>query len=58
MEYKIKRGVGATTVMAAFITYMLGALVMLGEKSIAASLAVIVTLLLSLKPKLHYFIKK
>ena len=58
MEFKIKRGVGATTVMAAFITYLLGALVMLGEKSIAASLAVIVTLLLSLKPKLHYFIKK
>ena len=58
MELKIKRGVGATTVMAAFITYILGALVILGEKTIAVSLAVIVTLLLSLKPRLHYFIKK
>jgi uncharacterized membrane protein (DUF4010 family) len=58
MELKIKRGVGATTVMAAFITYILGSLVLLGEKTIAASLAVIVTLLLSLKPRLHYFIKR
>jgi uncharacterized membrane protein (DUF4010 family) len=58
MELKIKRGVGATTVIAAFITYMLGALVILGEKTIAASLAVIVTILLSLKPRLHYLIKR
>lgn len=58
MELKIKRGVGVTTVIAAFITYSLGALVILGERSLAIALTVVVTLLLSLKPRLHYLVKK
>jgi uncharacterized membrane protein (DUF4010 family) len=58
MELKIQRGVGITTVMAAFITYSLGVLVIFGEKTLAIALAVVVTLLLSLKPRLHYLIKK
>lgn len=58
MELRIKRGVGITTVIAAFITYSLGALVILGERTLAIALTVVVTLLLSLKPRLHYLVKK
>ena len=55
-DIKIKIGVGATTVIAAFITYILGSLVILDYKTVAIAVAVIMTLLLSLKPELHRFI--
>ena len=58
MELKIKRGVGITTVIAAFITYSLGAIVIFGDRTLAIALTVVVTLLLSLKPRLHYLMKK
>lgn len=58
MEIRIKRGVGATTVISALITYSLGVLVILDQKAIAAAFAVITVIILSLKPKLHLLIKK
>ena len=44
---------GATTEVAAFLTPLLGALVAWGEPLLAAALAVLVTLLLTLKARLH-----
>jgi len=45
--------VGATTMVAALVTFALGALAGYGAMTIAAAGAVIVTLLLGIKPQLH-----
>jgi uncharacterized membrane protein (DUF4010 family) len=44
---------GVTTVVAALITFALGALSMVGYVGVAAAVAVVVTILLGLKPLLH-----
>jgi uncharacterized membrane protein (DUF4010 family) len=48
--------VGATTMVAAFITFALGALAVYGQPAIAAAGAVVTALLLGLKPRLHALI--
>ncbi|HKJ32370.1 MAG TPA: MgtC/SapB family protein [Balneolales bacterium] len=50
--------VGITTVVAGLITFALGALSVKGQTVIAASAGVVTTVLLSLKPVLHRWIKK
>ena len=50
---QLDHDVGATTNVAALITYALGALAVLDEPALAAAGAVIVALLLGLKPRLH-----
>lgn len=50
---QLDNDVSATTNVAALITYALGALCVLGEPALAAASAVIVALLLGLKPRLH-----
>ncbi len=49
---------GITTVIAAFITFFLGALAMLGFGTVAAVAAVATTLMLGLKPVLHRFVAR
>lgn len=49
---------GITTVIAAFITFFLGALAMLGFGTVAAVAAVVTTLMLGLKPVLHRFVAR
>lgn len=48
--------VGVTSLIAALVTFVLGALAALGEVAIASATAVIVTLLLSYKPLLHHWL--
>jgi uncharacterized membrane protein (DUF4010 family) len=50
--------VGATTMVAALVTFALGALAGYGEMTIAAAGAVIVTLLLGVKPQLHGLVER
>lgn len=50
---QLDNDVSATTNVAALITYALGALCVLGEPALAGASAVIVALLLGLKPRLH-----
>ena len=50
---QLDNDVSATTNVAALITYALGALSVLGEPALAGASAVIVALLLGLKPRLH-----
>ncbi len=50
--------VGATTAVAALLTFALGALAVAGELALAAASAVIVTLLLSLKPVMHRWLER
>ena len=50
---QLDNDVSATTNVAALITYALGALSVLGEPALAGATAVIVALLLGLKPRLH-----
>lgn len=49
---------GITTPVAALITFALGAVAALGHLSIAASTAVVVALLLGMKPQLHAWLRK
>lgn len=49
---------GITTVVAALITFVLGALAAHGEMIIAASAAVVTTILLGLKPVLHGWLQR
>ena len=53
-----ERNYGVTTIIAALITFVLGILTVLGEKSVAVAAAVATTILLSLKPVLHNWIQK
>ncbi len=49
---------GLTTVVTALITFGLGALMMKGYQALSASIAVVVTALLSLKPALHKWVDR
>lgn len=53
-----RNDVSLTTAVAAMLTYGLGALAVVGEREIAVGSAVIVTLLLSLKPELHGLLRR
>jgi len=55
---QLDNDVSATTNVAALITYALGALAVLGEPALAGASAVIVALLLGLKPRLHALLAK
>ena len=50
--------VGATTMVAALVTFALGALAGYGEMTLAAAGAVVVTLLLGVKPQLHGLVER
>ena len=52
------RDVGVTTVVAALVTFALGALAVLGYTNEAAAGAVVTTALLSLKPVLHGWLRR
>lgn len=49
---------GATTEVAAFLTFVLGALAGGGELAVAAAAAVVTTVLLGLKPVLHRWVER
>lgn len=49
---------GVTTLVAALVTFALGALAVAGQQVVAAGGAVITTLLLSLKPVLHRWVRR
>jgi len=50
--------IGITSVIAILLTFLLGALCTLGQAHIAAPAAVVIALLLSIKPVLHRFLRK
>ncbi len=54
----IRRDVGITTVIAALITFALGALAVRGYLAISAAAAVVTATLLSLKPVLHHWLQR
>ena len=58
--YRVKEqdDVGITSVIASFLAFTLGALCTLGYTNIAAPSAVIITLLLNIKPSLHRFVQR
>jgi uncharacterized membrane protein (DUF4010 family) len=51
-------GVGATTTVAAILTFLLGALAVAGDMAAAASAAVVTAILLSAKPVLHRWLER
>jgi uncharacterized membrane protein (DUF4010 family) len=51
-------GVGATTTVAALLTFLLGALAVAGDMAAAASAAVVTAILLSAKPILHRWLER
>ncbi len=53
-----QRGYGITTAIAALVTFVLGVLVMHDRVVIASAAAVVMTLILSMKPVLHAWLKK
>ena len=53
-----RHDVGATTAVAALLTFALGALAVAGELALAAAGAVITTLLLGLKPVMHRWLER
>lgn len=53
-----KGNLGMTTELALAIAYLLGALAAFGHLAEALAVAVVVTVLLSLKEELHYFVKQ
>ncbi len=55
---RLDRDVGITTVVAALVTFALGALAARGELVVAAAGAVVTALLLSLKPALHAWLRR
>lgn len=52
-----RRDVGITTIVAALVTFLLGALAVEGERMIAAAGAVVTMTLLSMKPVLHRWLR-
>lgn len=50
--------VGITSMIASLLTFLLGALVVFGHALLAASAAVVTTLLLGFKPLLHHWLSK
>ena len=57
-EVKSDQDLGITTVLAAMVTFALGALAIEGYMALAAAGAVITTVLLSMKPALHRWLKQ
>jgi uncharacterized membrane protein (DUF4010 family) len=55
---KLEHDIGITTVVAALITFCLGALAMEGRLAVAAAAAVVTALLLGLKPTLHRWLER
>ncbi|HFC54004.1 MAG TPA: MgtC/SapB family protein [Gammaproteobacteria bacterium] len=53
----LRHDVGITTVMAALVTFALGALAVRGQMGVAAAVAVVTASLLSLKPVLHRWLR-
>ncbi len=53
----VRRDVGITTVIAALITFALGALAVRGYLTVSAAVAVVTATLLSLKPVLHRWLR-
>ncbi len=53
----LRRDIGITTVIAALVTFALGALAVRGQMGIAAAVAVVTASLLSLKPVLHRWLR-
>jgi uncharacterized membrane protein (DUF4010 family) len=56
-ESRRSQDYGSTTIVAALVTFLLGALAAGGEAAIAAAGAVVVALLLNLKPALHGWLR-
>ncbi len=54
----IRKDVGITTVVAALITFALGALAVRGYLAVSAAVAVVTATLLSLKPVLHRWLRR
>jgi uncharacterized membrane protein (DUF4010 family) len=57
-ESEREQDVSLTTTIAALVTFGLGALAGRGELAVAASAAVVVTLILGFKPELHGFLRR
>lgn len=57
-QVRADRDYGITTLVAALLTFVIGALAMQGEQAVAASAAVVTAFLLSLKPVLHDWIRR
>ena len=55
-ETRVSKDYGVTTLIAALITFALGALSVRGEHAVAATAAVLTTIILSLKPILHQLV--
>lgn len=56
-DVRLDKDIGTTTVVAALVTFALGALAVLDHTSLAAAGAVVTTALLSLKPVLHRWLR-
>jgi len=57
LDVRADRDVGITTVVAALLTFVLGATAVQGHEAVAAAAAVITAVILSLKPFLHGWLK-
>lgn len=57
-DVRANRDVGITTVVAALVTFALGAIAVIGEPAAAAAGAVVTVTLLSLKPVLHGWLRR
>ena len=57
-EARASHDYGVTTLIAALITFALGALSVRGEHAVAATAAVLTTIILSLKPILHRWLRR
>lgn len=57
-EARTTQHYGITTLIAALITFALGAISMRGEHTVAAAAAVTTTIILSLKPVLHTWLQR
>lgn len=58
LSHRDARDVGITTLIAALLTFSLGALAVRGWQLEAAGLAVVVTILLSMKPVMHRWLRR
>lgn len=58
LRVREKHDIGITSVVAALLTFSLGAMVMFGYSMAAAATAVVTTLILDLKPQLHLWLRK
>jgi len=58
IEARVTKDYGVTTLVATLITFILGALSVRGQHSVAASGAVVTAVILSLKPLLHHWLER